>query len=46
MYVWRVGRGPPGRSEWQRIVGWDPLRDGACALAGGIVVPGWKGRVG
>ena len=32
MCVRPVGRGPPGRSEWRRIAGWDPPLDGACAL--------------
>ena len=32
MRVPPVGRGPPGRSEWRRIAGWDPPLDGACAL--------------
>jgi hypothetical protein len=45
MCVRPVGRGPPGRSEWRRIAGWDPPLDGACALTRGMVVPGWKGRV-
>jgi hypothetical protein len=32
MCVRPVGHGPPGRSEWRRIAGWDPPLAGTCTL--------------